>query len=793
MFKNYLTISIRNLIKNKVHSIINITGLAIGLACCILLLLYIQHELNYDRHHERLHQIHRVLRETRLDDGSTMINDRTSGALASALKSDFPEVLQAVRLLQTWGWMEHKDKKFGRRPICLADSEILDVFTYPLIKGDTHTALAKPASVLVTEEAAKRYFGNEDPMGKVLYLYHDITPLRGKEFTITGVLKDLPRTTTFRFEFLMSPPSGFAGQHFWEGWKKDLSWRPVKTFITLPKEYDSAMLEHKLPEFMAHQMGDEVAAKNTYHIQPLSRVHLYSKIDYGIAGSGDITKVQFLSIIALLILMIACVNFVNLTTARSAHRTQEVGIRKAIGAHRLQLAFQFLSESILLVIASSVLALGLVKLTLSEFSDLVNTVLILDGAQLAHFVPHFLALILAVGLSAGAYPALYLSSFNPTEVLKRKPKTSLSGLWLRKGLVVFQFGISAILILSTIVVYSQTDFMSNQDLGFDKEHVVNLTVYNNNSQLRPIAETVKNEFLQHPGVLKATVVMSGIPNPTRFAIRPQGKAEDVQMYTISGDEDLLDVYKIELISGRNITRPGEFLLNESAVKWLGWTDPIDKEIQWVTEDAPAGPVVGVVKDFHFQSFHEPIKPLFMAFCPFPQSLALKLSPENLRETMMFLEEKYEERVGQTFSYRFLDNRIDALYKAEQETGKVLSVFGALALFVACLGLFGLATFAAEMRTKEIGIRKTLGATISDIAVLLSKEFVILVCLANIIAWPIAWYALNKWLANFSYRIDLGLGFFSLAGGLTLVIALLTVSYQTFKASTTNPIDALRNE
>jgi len=791
MLRNYLVIAWRNLLRWKIYSFINIFGLAVGLACCILLLLYVRHELSYDRHHEHLDQIYRVLRETRMDDGSTTVSDGTSGALAAALERDFPEVQEGVRLLQIWGWVEHEGKGFTQ-PICVAGSEILDVFTYHLLKGDPRTALEKPLSVLLTEETARLYFGDEDPMGKVLSLNQDIHPLRNRELTVTGVLKDLPRTSTFRFGLLMTPPSDFAGT-FWDKWTKDLSWKPVKTFITLPRGYDSTELERKLPPFMARYMGEETVADNAYHLQPLRRIHLYSAADYGMAGPGDIARVRLLSIIALLIMAIACANFVNLATARSAHRTREVGVRKAIGAQRRQLAFQFLGESLLLVMASFGLALVLVELFLPEFSALIGAELILGGKQLVHFAPYFLFLVLSVALFAGIYPALYLSSFKPVEVLKGKSKTHVGGGWFRKGLVVFQFAVSALLVICTAAVYYQVDYMSNQRLGFDKEQVISLWVYNKNSQLRSTAETVKSDFLQYPGVLKATVLLGDIPNPYLATVRPQGQAEDMQMYTISGDEDMLDVYGIELVAGRNIARPGEFLLNETAVTRLGWADPIGKEIQWIGEDIPKGPVVGMIRDFHFQSYHEPIKPFFVSFCPFPQTLTLRLRPGNLRETMAFLEEKYEEWVGQSFWYQFLDDRIDTLYRTEKRIAQALSIFGALALFVACLGLFGLAAFAAELRTREMSIRKVLGATMSHIVLLLSKEFVVLVCLANAIAWPLAWYATDRWLENFAYRIELGWSFFVLAGGLGLAVALLTLSTQAIRAASTNPVDSLRYE
>ena len=791
MFRNYLTVAIRNLFRHRLYTLINILGLAVGLGCCIVLFLYIKTELSFDRNHERLAQIHRLLRETRLDDGSVRVSDRTSGALPSALEQAFPEVQRALGVLQLRGWLGCEGRDLGWASICLAGPEIFEVFSLPLAAGDSRTALDKPASVLVTEEMAKRVFGDQNPIGKVLTINNDITRLRHRQLTVTGVLRDLPRTTSLRFGLLMSPPPDFEGM--WQGWVTDHTSRDVRTYVLLPSGYDPTQLERKLPDFMARHMGDDVAARNTYHIQPLRRVRLYSSADYGIPSGGDIARVRFLAIISLLILSIACVNFVNLTTARSAHRTREVGVRKAVGAHRLQLARQFLGESLVLVVVSFAVGLWLVVLLLPEFNALVGTALTLDESELVSFGPWLFVLSLMVSLLAGAYPALYLSSLRPFDVLKGKWRAGSGAVTLRKGLVVFQFAASTLLVTGTAVVYTQVDSMSNRDLGFSKEHVLSLWVYNRNAALRPIADAVKREFLQHPGILSATVLLGRITAPYFATVRPEGTPKDVGMHTISGDEDVLSVYGLELAAGRNIARPGEYLLNESAVESLGWANPIGKEMGWIGEDMPRGPVVGVVKDFHFQSLHEPIRPLFISFCPFPQTLTMRLNSENLAATMSFLKERYEERVGQAFGYRFLDTRIGDLYRNEQRTGQTLLVFGGLALFVACLGLFGLAAFAAEQRTREVGIRKTLGATVASIVALLSKELVGLVCLANAIAWPIAWYAADSWLENFAYRIEVGWDLLAVSLVLSLMIVMLTVGYQAIRTAVANPIAALRHE
>ena len=434
-----------------------------------------------------------------------------------------------------------------------------------------------------------------------------------------------------------------------------------------------------------------------------------------------------------------------------------------------------------------------VELLLPEFNDLLRTSLTLRVEDLIGFAPYVVLLIVIVSVIAGAYPALHLSGFRPVETLKGSWTAGKRVASLRKGLVIFQFSVSALLVIATAVAYSQIRYMSNQQVGFEKDLIVSLRVFNLNGALRPIADTVKNDFLRHPGVLKASVVFGRLTSPVLVTARPDGHPEGVQIYAIGADEDLVDVYGLALASGRNIRGTGEYLINQTAAKTLGWDDPIGKELSWQTEDAVDGHVVGVLEDFNFQSYREPIRALMVTACPFPQHLELRLSPHNLHETMTFLRETFERRVGMPYSGYFLDARIEDMYVNERRVGQALMISGSLAILVACLGLFGLAAFAAEQRTKEVGIRKVLGATVADITMLISKEFVLLVAVANAIAWPLAWHLLNGWLDGFAYRIDLGPSFFALSAAVGLGVVLITVSYQAIKASTSDPVNALRQE
>ncbi|MBT4497588.1 MAG: FtsX-like permease family protein [Gemmatimonadetes bacterium] len=793
-----LRVTLRNLLRHRAYTAINIAGLSVSMACCILLLLFVRDELSYDRHHEKLGQIHRILRETRAEGQDPFVEIGTSGSLAAALEKDFPEVQTGVRFLTFWGHLRYGDKGFTNL-LSFVDPKIFEVFDIRLIRGDRATALSEPLTAFLSEKMVDKHFGDRDPIGEVITLEHDFFTA---PFVVKGVFADIPSTASFRFNCLMVPPTQFTPP-CWTGWMPG-AWRPVQTYVVLPQGYDPEELERKLPNFMAHYMGDEVAGDNTYHVQPLSRVHLYSMPDYGIGGNihigvdepGDIDQVFLFGGIAFLVLLIACINFVNLATARAMLRTREVGIRKAVGAQRGQLARQFLGESALLVVLSCALAIGLVELALPEFNGLVFKQLVLDGRELLFLSPYLLALMLIVGLLAGGYPALYLSGLKPVDVLKGRWRASALDAWLRKGLVVSQFAVSTLLLVCTGVVYYQVDYMSNHELGFDKEHVVTMGPYNKNPQLRSVAEVVKSEFLQHPGVLKGTIETGDIPGGYLVGVRPEGYPEDVQMYNVGGDGDFLDVYGIELVAGRNIAGSREFLLNEAAVARLGWDDPLGKEIAWKPAETSReirGRVVGVMRDFHFHSFREKIGPAFMVYAPFPQFLTLRLRPDNLVETMEFLRERYEERVGQGFYYWFLDDSIDNLYRVEQRAGRILFTFAGLAIFVACLGVVGLASFAAQRRTKEIGIRKVLGASVRDVVVLLSRDFAGLVLVANLIAWPVAYWAMSGWLQNFVYRMELGPIIFILSGASVLIVVLLAVGVQTVRAGLANPVEALRYE
>ena len=800
MFRNYLTVAVRNLLRHKVYSLINILGLAIGLTCCILILLYVQDDLSYDRHHEKADRIYRVIREIHMKGTDPSYSVGTLGPLAAALQDDFPEIQHAVRAHNRGTWISYGDKGFFQSHR-VADASILDVFTLPLIKGDPQTVLKDPYSILLTEQMAQKYFGDEGAIGKVVNVEDKYF---GGDYTITGILQDIPRNSHFYFDCLSSTvtPSSFM-QDTWVIWHQ-ASYRPVQTYLLLHEGHAPAELERKFPDFVERHMGAEVRAHMTYSLQPLTRIYLYSNVDYGIPWYGGITYVYLFSSIAFFILLIACINFMNLATARSANRAQEVGMRKVVGTHRVQLIGQFLGESILLSFLALLLAVVLVGLVLPAFNDLAGKPLSLNMDNSGLMLLGLPVIGLLVGLLAGSYPAFLLSAFQPVEVLKGTLKIGSKSTWLRRGLVVFQFSISIFLIIGTMIVYNQMEYIRNRKMGFAKEQIVVMNILWQDQSLIQRYEIVKNEFLQHPNVLKATASLSliGIWGSYDTFRLEDAPGEEWRMLTLVVDEDFLETYEMKLIAGRNLPEgtvsdsSQAFILNETAVKKLGWTDPIGKPLELETNKGIfRGNVIGVVKDFHTASLREEIAPTVLyKYQPLFRWISLKISSDNIPATMDFLKKKWKRLIPQRpFRSSFLDDDLDGMYRTEMRLSQIFRIFSLLAIFIACLGLLGLTSFTTQQRTKEIGIRKVLGASVSSIVLLLSKEFVKLVAVANIIAWPVAYYIMKNWLQDFAYRIDIGIETFVLGGVLALLIALITVGYQAVKAATANPVDALRYE
>jgi len=800
MFKNYLKIALRNIRRYKTFSLTNIIGLAIGMACCIMIFLYVQDELSYDSFHANSDHIYRLLAQSKSVSETNLIAP-IGAPIAEIFSNALPEIRKAARLnREDRVLMQNGNKKFFEERFFYADPEIFDVFTFPFIKGDSQTALAAPFSVILTESMAQKYFDEDDPIGKSIIMNNE------HSFNVTAVIEDIPHNSHFRFDFLASLET--LADLYGERFLTHPGYLAFYTYLLLQEGTDTTELEQKFHAMLTEYIGEQAASMRSFHLQPLKDIHLHSKLEYEIEANSDISFIYIYSAIALFILLIASFNFMNLSTARSARRAKEVGMRKVLGAQRMQLIKQFLGESVILSLIGLSLAIILAELFLRVFNPLTGKELTLHYFDNIGIFLSFFGFVIIAGIIAGLYPALFLSAFHPVRTLKGRLGTGGKSSSFRRFLVVTQFAISIILITGTIIIKNQLDFVRNQSLGFNKEQVVVIPIHDPNT--RQAYQTIKTEFLQNPSIINATASSSVPGKPfsvITYRIQDIPEKEHQKMVTYFVDYDFLETLGIELSAGRNFSKEfttdesGAFILNETAVKQFGWNDPLNQQIIWpsslLRRDAivKKGRVIGVVKDFNVTSLHQRIEPVLLQIRPKNfHGISARIKTENVPETLAFIREKWATFSPlYPFEYSFLDEDFNKLYRADDKVGQLFGIFSSLAIFVACLGLFGLASFTTEQRTKEIGIRKVLGSSVSGILVLLSKEFTRWILLANIIAWPIAWYLSRNWLQNFAYRIGVQIWVFILSGLLALAIALLTISYQSIKAALADPIDSLRYE
>ncbi|MGD9345770.1 MAG: ABC transporter permease [Candidatus Aminicenantes bacterium] len=800
MLKNYLKIAFRSIKKHKGYSLINISGLTIGMAVCILILMWVLNELSFDRFHEKADHICRVTMDIEL--GSTLHTPVTLTAVAPALVRDFPEVIAATRIdPPNRAAVKYGDKLFREARIGFAEKDIFEIFTFPFVSGDSETALEAPNTVVITESMAAKYFGNEDPLGKILRINNE------RDFSVTGVVKDVPPNSHFVFNMLCSFQTFLK-----EGDVRDDQWFDVRfyTYLLLDENVHIKSLEQKLPGFIDKYLGEALKASGgsiKLSLQPLERIHLYSDFERDMSANSDITYVYLFAGIAIFVLCIAAINFINLSTARSSTRAQEVGMRKTLGAVRSRLIGQFLGESLIYSLCSMVLAMILLKLFLPIFNSAIGSDLRLNFVQVPWLIAAFFGLAVIVGVFAGSYPAFFLSSFQPVRVLKGVLKVGASNSRFRRVLVVFQFAISIALIIGTLIVYKQIMFMKNTNLGFDKEHVV--VIPGMNDDLRKSYRSFRSELLGLSGVIDVGA-SDLVPSRGHLvgSFLPEGFADDQQqtMDYMNVDPHYIPAMKIEIVAGRNfsedlITDQDEsVLINETAAKKIGWENAVGKRFVFRPPPGREGEttyisVIGVVKDFHLQSLRKRIEPLIL-FYDYTSlfSVSIRLAPENIMGTMDLLKEKWGELdPNRPFHFYFLDDSYDSQYRSEERLKNITFYFSFLAIFIGCLGLFGMASFTAEQRTKEIGIRKVLGASVAGIVRLLAKEFLLLVVIANLIAWPVSYWAMSRWLQSFAYRTGIEPLIFVLSAVLALAVAFLTVSYQAIRAALSNPVDALRYE
>lgn len=801
MFKNYLKISFRNLIREKVYTLIIIIGLSISIVSFLLIVLYIQNELSYDKHIPDADRLYRCVELQHAEGVGDQHVAVTMGPLAEALVNDFPEVEKAVRLL-AWGSfpIEYNGKQFNEDFIVFTDPEIFELFNVQLIRGDTSSALDELKSIIVSEKVAKKFFNSVDEaVGKIVTFYNK------EGFLITGVMKDQPENAHFKMEVLI--PFKYIESQF--SWLKGWGSNSLDTYIRLAKGTDYHELEEKFEEFLLKYIDIPEEDRHRMfqlYLQPVLDIHLKSdKMKFQVMNynQGSITLIYVFSIVAILIIIIACINFINIAISRSVKRSKEVGIRKVLGANRRNLIYQFLGESFIITFISILFALVLVEFLLPSFNQILDTSLEIDFINNWIFNFGLLAILLIVSFFSGAYPAFYLSRFHPIKILKNTSslRNTKSGI-LSKILVVFQFVISISLIFCIMIIYTQFNYILNKDLGYNYNDVVSIPLFNNNTPEK--IEQIKNELRQNPNIINISVgsSVSGASG-TQATITVDDTAQSrITSRICCVDYNFFQMMEIPVIKGRNFSKEYALdeneavILNESAVHYLGWDDPIGKVFKPMLLDTVTKKrVIGVIQDYHYYSLHSKIEPaVYIIDNERNRTLCIKLNKSTIKETVEFIESKWNELFpGVPFEMVFANEQLREYYEDEENTMKLFTFFTLLSIIISCLGLYGLISYIVEQRTKEIGIRKVLGSKTSQIVSLLTKNFIKLVLIAGIIASPIAWYFMDKALQNFAYRINISWYYFVIAIVVALIIAILTILYHALKTANKNPVDALKYE
>lgn len=816
MFKNFLKVALRNLWKNKAFSAINIIGLSAGLAVCLLIVLFVKDELSYDKYNAQSENIYRV--DADISFNGTQFTSAVSPApLVPTLKKDYPQVVQYARVKDFHNILVKKDNQnIQEHNAVFADSTFFQVFSIPMIAGNRLTALNEPKSIVIDETTAKKYFPQDaahnstDVVGKTLYVDNYMN------CKITGVIKDFPLQSHFHFSFIRPINDTYhddQGDWLSNNYASFVLVRPGVTKAALQNAVNATINNYLVKQLdqVLHMNANDLKSSGShfiYPVMPLTDIHLHSNKSYEFEANGNITYVYIFSVIAIFILLIACVNFMNLSTARSANRAREVGIRKVAGSLRSNLIAQFLTESILTSFFSLILAIGIAALLLPLFNQLAGKQMSVLTLFSTWLLPVLIALIIVVGCVAGSYPAFYLSSFQPVQVLKGSIAKGFKSSWLRSGLVIFQFFISISLIIGTIVIYNQLNYIRSREIGYNRDQVL---VINNTYALDKKIKSFRQDMLKISGV-QAAAIAGSLPTETGYNQNgwfkdPSLDAKQVNIMTdFYVDQNYIPTLGMQMVSGRNfstefLTDSSAVIVNETAARFLGFKNPLNETLYRPTGYAANGGfaskpyhIIGVVKDFNFNSMHDKVGPLVIELSENYGRIAMRINTKNIPALISEVENKWNSMgTSQLFSYSFLDADFNKVYDAEQRTGKLFITFAVFAIFIACLGLFGLVTYAAEQRIKEIGVRKVLGASVGEIVTMISKDFVKLVLIASVIAFPVAWWMMNKWLQSFAYRINISWWVFVLAGLLTIAIALITVSFQAIKAAMANPVKSLRSE
>ncbi|MXZ08447.1 MAG: FtsX-like permease family protein [Gemmatimonadetes bacterium] len=791
MFYNFLTVAIRNAMRHKFYAIISLSSLAIGLTCAVLIMLSIRYEMSYDAFRPHADRVYRIMKRDIDARGQVEWRGALPSEIAVHLRDEYPEVEAVVQFRRITSWFRAEDRLFQQR-LCPVDGDAVDFFGLDIIRGDATALKRRDASIVLTQSVAQKLYGHKDPIGRTVEVQRETYQ---QVFTVVAVMKDRPTNTRLEFDSV----TFFASDNW--------AIRTAPIYVRLRPDADVAALEHAL---VARFPSESQEA--TYHLQALPRVHLYSRIDLeGFTGDSgmpyrDVRDLYPLSVLGVGILLIACINFMNLATARSAIRAREIGLRKVVGARRQHIMGQFLCESVLFTGVALPVSFGLTVLLLPQFSGLMGQPLVFN---IFDHVWWIVCIALVTALVSGSYPAFYLSAQQPVDALKGLRNRLPGDLWLRKGLVVVQFAVSAILIASTLVVYQQMDLVRGKYLGFDRDEIVVVKIFGPDAEqirLNGQYNAVKQRFLQHPNIVAAgtSLDLPGHSWPSRrFVSDVEMPDREVDVRVFRANEDFLMCYNIPILSGRNFSQSYaeqvtenssamQVVINETAAKRFGWSNPLGHTL--MIGERPAQ-VIGVMGDFHVRSLREPLGPVVLSAAGTDlKYLHLKIKPDRIRETMAFVEETWKHFIPtRPFEYFFIDDYIDSKYRREQRQGHIFTRSAIVAIVLACLGLAGLAAFAAEQRTREIGIRKVLGASASHLVVLISQDFARLAVFASTIACPVGYFLMRNWLQNFAYRVDLGFFPFVVSALGVVVATILVVGYQVYKAASANPAEVLRRE
>jgi putative ABC transport system permease protein len=789
MIKNYFKIAFRNIKRYSTYSILNISGMAIGIASAILILLWVQDEWNYDRHFKNAGELFRIIQNENPAGGEASLLAPTPGLLTTTLKEQYPEIVSTSRYEPHCELRLKKGDQFVHETsVAAVDNDFLKMFNISFINGDINTALNEPHNIILTEEMAHKYFGSDDPLGKTLQ------ESLGYPVTVTGIVKSLPYNSHLRFDFIV--PIGLLKER---GAPID-DWAFLcYNYIELKKGTDGKSVDNKIRGFIKR---NKQGGNAEIFLQNIKKIHLFSarKYTFDIGGNGDITYVRIMGLIAAFILLIACINFMNLSTAQSVRRAKEIGVRKVAGANKRKIIVQFLGESLLIVFVAHIVAMILVELLLPGFNSFTGKQLAIHYRSTGLYTG-LITVVLFCGLLSGSYPALYLSSLKPLDIMKGSITKNPGNTLFRRMLVIFQFSLSIMLVICTLIVASQLSYIQNKNLGFNKDNIGYFMFPA--APWDPKLKTLKKELGNNPEIESVTKVFFNYANPLNVEGTSGGynwigkmTGDDVLFYNISADEDYASTFKLELKEGRYFspefsTDKTAIVINEQAAKILGFKDPVGEII--TTHEGSKLNIIGVVKDFHFKSLHTKIGPLIMQIGE-ANNFFIRMKHDNITSTIESIKKTYNSfKPDIPLDFHFLNDDFENLYRSEQRISRILSYFSVLAIIISCLGLIGLSSFMTVLRTKEIGIRKINGAKPDEIFSLLSGEYVKWVLVSIIIACPVAWYAMHKWLQNFAYRINISWWVFAMAGAIALLIALLTVSIQSYKAAGKNPVEALRYE